>query len=390
MIREGFFACAVALLAGCGGLPTAGPLASDLMSQARTVEARRMGVVLLDMTPGMAAQLQQRRPTSLLESFGEGAPAIPLIGVGDVLSVTIWEAGAGTLFSTPAVPGQPMAPTRGAMLPNMIVQPDGMITIPFAERVSVRGMEPAAVERVILQRLVGKAADPQVLVTVVSSATNSVTVGGGASGGARVPLNVRGDRVLDAVAAVGGLRIAMDDAVILLTRGGRTVATPYAAILANARENIFLRGGDVLTVVSRPASFLAFGAVQRNGQIPFEADTISLGEAVAKSAGLSDSRADPEGVFLFRFESAELVRRIAPMRLVPGTTGPVPVIYRLNFRNPTHLFLAQQVAMQDKDMLYVASAPLNDLQKFFNVIGSALSPAASAVGVGAASVTLGR
>jgi hypothetical protein len=46
--------------------------------------------------------------------------------------------------------------------------------------------------------------------------------------------------------------------------------------------------------------------------------------------------------------------------------------------------------MQDKDMLYVASAPLSDLQKFLNVIGSALSPAASAVGVGAAAVTLGE
>jgi len=196
--------------------------------------------------------------------------------------------------------------------------------------------------------------------------------------------------VLDAIAAVGGLRISMDDAVIMLTRDGQTVAIPYAAILRDANENIFLRGGDVLTVVGRPASFLAFGAVQRNGQIPFDSDTISLGEAVAKSAGLSDSRADPEGVFLFRYEPAELVRRIAPMRLGPSVGGAIPVIYKLNFRNPTHLFLARQFAMQDKDMLYVATAPLNDLQKLFNVFGSVLAPAANAVGVGASAITLSQ
>lgn len=376
--------------AGCGGLPTNGPRASELVDQARSPEARRMGIVLVDMTPAVATLLQKRRGASLVESFGEGTPAVPLIGVGDTVSVTIWEAGAGALFSTPSVPGQPMAPTRGAVLPNMVVQPDGMITVPYAGRVPVAGLDPAGVERILLQRLTGKALDPQAVVTVVTSVANSVTVGGGASGGARVPLSVKGDRVLDAIATAGGIRVSMDDAVINLTRGNRTVAIPYAVILGDARENIYLRPGDILTVVARPASFLAFGAVQRNGQINFDSDAISLSEAIAKSAGLSDSRADPEGVFLFRYENSDLVRNIAPMRLAPGANGMVPVIYRVNLRNPAHLFLARQVAMQDKDMLYVATAPLNDLQKFFGVIGAVVAPAGNAVGVGASVITLSQ
>ncbi len=377
------------LLAGCSGLPTAGPRSSEVMEQARNAEARRLGIVLVDISQGVINQQKERRAASLHESFGEGAPFVPRIGPGDVLSITIWEAGTGTLFSTPATPGQLLPPSHGTLLPSQTVQPDGMITIPYAGRLAVSGLQPAAVEQAITARLAGKTVDPQAMVTVAASIANSVTVGG-AAGSARVPLSAKGERVLDAIAVAGGLRVAVDDAVILMTRGNRTVQVPYGEVLRNAAENVYLRGGDILTVVSRPATFLAFGAVQRNGQIPFEADAISLGEAVAKSAGLSDSRADPEGVFLFRYESPELVRRMAPFSVRADATAPVPVIYRLNFRNPAHYFLARQFAMQDKDMLYVASAPLNDLQKFLNVIGSALAPLGNVVGVGGAAASLSR
>lgn len=376
------------LLAGCSGLPTAGPQASQLVSRAHNAEARRLGVVLVDVTPTVVQVLKQEKPPSLNQAFGQGTPFVPAIGVGDAVAVTIWEAGSGSLFSTPVVTGQPMVPSHGTVLPVQVVQPDGAITVPYAGRVPVVGLSPPQAEAAIRTRLLGKAIDPQVMVQVQPGAANSVMVTGGGSGGARVPLSVKGDRVLDAIAQVGGIRVSMDDAVIMVTRGAKTVAVPYAAILRDPNENIYLKGGDVLTVVARPPTFLALGAVQRNGQISFDADTISVSEAVAKSAGLSDSRSDPSGVFLFRFEPPALVRRLAPYTLGTVANGPVPVIYRFDFRDPSQMFLAGEFAMKDKDMLYVASAPLNDLEKFFTVIGSVLSPAGTALGVGAAVTTL--
>jgi polysaccharide export outer membrane protein len=383
------FAFVLAVSGGCAGLPNAGPRVSQVMDQAASDEARRMGVVLVELTPGTLDILKARHPNSLSTIFGEGAPAPAVIGIGDVLSVSLWEAGAGTLFSSPVVAGQALPPSRGSVLPNQTVQPDGMISIPFAGRIAVAGLEPAAAERVIAARLAGKATDPQVLVSVVSGVASSVTIAGGASGGARVPLSVRGDRILDVLASAGGLRIPPDDAVIYLTRSGRTVAIAYDAILDDPTENIFLMGSDLITVVSRPAAFLAFGAVQRNGQIPFDARDINLAEAVAKAAGLSDSRADPAGIFLFRYEDAALIQKIAPGR-TPAGGAPVPVIYRLDLSDSAQYFLARQFAVTDKDILYVAGAPLNDLQKFFGVIGTILAPAANAVGVGAAAVTLNK
>ena len=82
---------------------------------------------------------------------------------------------------------------------------------------------------------------------------------------------------------------------------------PYNAILARPTENIFLRGGDTLTVVRQPQTFTVFGATGRNAVVPFEADIITLEEAVAKAGGLLDYRADPTGVFLFRYEPVGLV-----------------------------------------------------------------------------------
>jgi polysaccharide export outer membrane protein len=376
-------------VAGCAGLPSAGPRTSEVVSQADSAEAHRLGIVLVEVTADVTDVLKERRPASLSGAFGEGAPALPVINIGDVLSISIWEAGSGSLFSTPTAPGQPMPASRSALLPNMAVQPDGMITVPYAGRVAVAGLEPAAAESAIAGRLRGKALDPQVLVTVASSVGNSVTIGG-ASGSARVPLSVKGDRILDVIATAGGLHISPDDAVIYLTRGGSTVAVAYDDILDNPRENIFLKSGDLITVAARPPAFLAFGAVQRNGQIPFDAHVLTLAEAVAKSAGLSDSRADPEGLFLFRYETADMVRKFAPGRVPETLDAPVPVIYHLNLRDTAQYFLARQFMVQDKDMIYVAGAPLNDLQKFFGVIGSVLAPAANAVGVGAAATTLSK
>ena len=68
----------------------------------------------------------------------------------------------------------------------------------------------------------------------------------------------------------------------------------------------------------------------------------------------------------------------------------MPVIYHLDLSDASQYFLARQFAVQDKDMLYVSGAPLNDWQKLFGVIGSVLAPAANAVGVGAAAETLSK
>jgi polysaccharide export outer membrane protein len=48
----------------------------------------------------------------------------------------------------------------------------------------------------------------------------------------------------------------------------------------------------------------------------------------------------------------------------------VPVIYRLDLRNPEGFFLAQRFPILNRDVIYVSSAPFTDMQKVVGMMNS--------------------
>lgn len=361
-------------LQGCAVLPGMGPASSDMVNQGAPT-ADRDGYLVAPLDARVASIASKRGRTSIREHFGDGKPAPDQrIGVGDVIQVTVWEAGPGGLFSAPVY--DRMTPgSRTASIPEQVVARDGAITIPYAGRIQVAGLTAPAVESQILKALEGKAIEPQALVSISKNVSNTATVAGEVVQGARVPLSPRGDRILDVLAMAGGARAPAHDSFITLTRQGRSVRQPMLALLDDPRENIFVRPGDTLTVERIPQSFTAFGASGRNAVVPFEAPGITLEEAVAKAGGLIDWLADPEGVFLLRIEPAAVAREIDPGFPIPEEKTWVEVIYRINLRDPNAFFLARRFRIQDKDILYVATAPLSDAQKIMSVLGPAANTA---------------
>jgi len=307
---------------------------------------------------------------------------VAVVGRGDSVTVTIWEAGAGGLFSSPAV--TQLAPgSRTATIPEQVVAADGTIGVPYAGRIRVLGLRPADIEAEIVRRLAGKAIEPQAIITITKNVANTVSVTGEVVTGAVVPLSVKGVRVLEVIAAAGGLRAPAFESFIRLTRGNRTASVPFNTILARPAENIFLRGGDVLTVVREPQTFSAFGATGQNAVVSFDAAGMTLEEAVAKAGGLLDQRADPRGVFLFRYEPASLVYsfRTTDKRAVVPADALVPVVYRLDMREPRSYFIARRFQVQDKDILFAANAPFSDVQKFISMISTVAAPALTAAAI---------
>lgn len=373
-MRLGLFAILSAMtLAGCSNLPASGPSTSDIVSP--SAENANFNFELIDLTPASLAALNSRAVDSFSGSFGDRSGAVETrIGIGDFVAVTIWEAGAGGLFSAPLTTDRFSPGSRTATIPEQAVARDGTISVPYAGRVKVAGKTAAEVQSTIEERLAGKAIQPQILVTVSRPVSSTVAVTGEVATGGRIPLSNRGDRILDVIAAAGGIRAPVNETEIRLMRGSRSVAVPMMTVVNNPRENIYLRGGDTLTLVRNPRTFIAAGATGRNTDIPFDADAMNLAQAIAKSGGLLDFRADPEGVFLYRFESAELLRRIKPDSPLLGRGGRIPVVYRVNLRDPNGLFIAQGLRMQRGDILYVSNAPLTDLQKAFSVFQSLSSP----------------
>lgn len=371
------------VVSGCAMLPSAGPSASAVVDSAVSDDSTDARYVLVEVTQDVARAVSGRAQDATLAGFGDYRGAVDQrIGVGDVVTITIWEAGSGGLFSAAPIGlerGQPGS--RAASIPEQTVGRDGAVTVPYAGRVRAAGRTTADIQREIERALEGKAIQPQVLVTVVRPVANTVTVLGEAAGGGRVPLSPKGDRVLDVIATAGGSRAPVNESFVQLSRGSRTARVSLTRVVSDPRENIFVRPGDVLTIVRDPQTFLAHGATGRNAEVPFEGDSLTLAQALTKAGGLLDYRADPNGVFLFRFEPERVVRRFAEIPPGARVGDRVKVVYHFKMRDADTMFLASQFRVFNRDLLYVSNAFLSDAQKVTTLFNTIASPVATTANV---------
>ena len=208
---------------------------------------------------------------------------------------------------------------------------------------------------------------------MIRNNTANVTVVGEVATSTRMPLTARGERLLDALAAAGGVRQPVGKMTLQVTRGNQVQALPLDTIIRDPKQNIVLLPGDVVTSLFQPLSFTVLGATGKNEELNFEAQGISLAQALARAGGLQDARADAQGVFIFRLESPAALDLNG--KTVPTTPeGKIPVIYRVNLKDPATFFVAQSFPVQNKDVLYVSNAPAAELQKFLNIVVSAIYP----------------
>jgi polysaccharide export outer membrane protein len=359
-------------LAGCAYIPTAGPTTGQVLDQG--VQDNQIRYDIVDVNANVVSALSAQPAESFHRRFGkDGKPPPPKIGIGDTVSVSIWEAAGGGLFGTSPIAG--VSPgSRNVTIPDQVVGADGGISVPFAGRVPVVGRSTVEVQHEVEHRLAEKAIEPQVIVTISKSVTNAATVSGEVITGSRVPLSVNGDRLLDVIALAGGGKAPVYETFVRLSRNGVTVTIPMERLVSDPAENIYAQPGDIVTLVQVPQTFAVLGATGQNAQVNFSAERITLAEALAKAGGLLDLRADPAGVFLFRFEPPAVVTALNAPQLATGPDRSSPVVYRLDMSDANAYFLAQRFPVEDKDVIYVANARLNELQKFFTLLNTITGP----------------
>ena len=369
-------------LSACAITPGAGPSTSSVGKVAEGGTLNGADMLIVDVTDAVARQIVAGSRQGLFsEELGEGLPIGSVIGKGDILDVAIWEAPPAALFGATGGDARLNAATgsiaRGTSLPEQMVDSDGQITVPFAGRIPAAGRTPQEIAREITSRLSGKAHKPQVIVRLVRNAAANVTVVGDVANSARVPLTARGERILDILASTGGVKQPVGKTTIQITRGSRIASLPLDTLIRDPRQNVRLQPDDVMTVLFQPYSFTVLGATGRNDELPFEATGITLAQALGRVSGLQDTRADLKGVFIFRLENPGALDGglAANARTTPD--GKIPVIYRINMKDPSTFFIAQGFPIRNGDVLYVSNAPLADIQKFVNVIYSTLLPVAT-------------
>jgi polysaccharide export outer membrane protein len=294
---------AAALVAGCVALPASGPSGEQIdESSARSGTA---AIQVVDVDDSVTRQLLAQRKLRLFsESLGQSSETANSIGPGDVLEVNIWEAPPATLFgATGGDARSGMASgSRATTLPDQVVDRDGTILVPFAGKIAAAGRTLQAIEADVVKRLNGKAHLPEVMVRRTRNHSSTVTIVGEVASSTKMPLTPSGERLLDALAAAGGVRQPVNKTTVQITRGAEYHALPLETVIRDPRQNVPLRAGDVVTALFQPLSFTALGATGKNEEINFEAQGITLAQALARAGGLIDSRSDAQGVFVFRLE----------------------------------------------------------------------------------------
>jgi polysaccharide export outer membrane protein len=368
---------AAVALSGCGTypkwLPSSGPSSEQVQDSAQ-VQVAQSAIQIVDVTDSVARGLVEGKRRQLFSETLRGAAPAYLVGAGDVIEVSVWEAPPALLFGGISQDPRTASPaSRAAAFPEQMVSSDGTISVPFAGTVAAAGKTLQQLEAEIAGRLKGKANQPQVLARVVRNASSNVTVVGEVAASLRMPLTAKGERLLDALAAAGGVRQAVSKVSVQITRGNLVASLPLETVIQDPRQNVPLLPGDVITALFQPFSFTVLGSTGRNEEVNFEAQGINLAQALARVGGLVDNRADASGVFIFRFEDPKVLDLGSRARATTPE-GRVPVVYRVDLKNPATFFVAQSFPMHHKDVMYVANAPAAELQKFLNVLVSAVYP----------------
>jgi polysaccharide biosynthesis/export protein len=156
---------------------------------------------------------------------------------------------------------------------------------------------------------------------------------------------------------------------VLLERNGKRALAPFAALIDEPINNVFIHPNDTIYLFRQPQTFLTFGALGTQQQIPFGAWRLSLAEALSKAGGLNDNLADPASIFIYRGETRDVAKAMGVD--VSKLKGPiVPIIYNLDLRDPSGYFLATSFEMRNKDVIYVSNSASVETTKFMTYVNT--------------------
>ena len=326
-------------LAGCSILPQSGPNMRDAEETAAERNIHFTTLTTESVVPYMAAARTDR---PLAHRIDSGKVRLEL-GPGDVLRVQMFEtSAAGTLFS---------GTTGAGVLDQVVIDERGRINLPYAGRLQAAGMTPAQLQTKIAARLAEIAVEPAAFVQVVQDHSNSVMVTGTVPEAGRMSLRDGVASALDALNNAGGITGEPWHYDLVLRRD-LSVSRYTVSDLQNGGD-FPLKPGDRLMFEHNPKKFVALGALQSAGAFDFPAPELNLLEALAAAKGLTDSRADRTGVYVFR-----------PAESVEAK----PALFLLDMSEPDSVFVANAFAMKPGDAVYVANAPLTDFMKIVDPI----------------------
>ena len=289
-------------------------------------------------------------------------PANRIIAPGDQVSVTVWNTEQNSLLNA--------GEQRFVPLTNIRVAPGGTIFLPYLGEIRVEGMSPDHAREIIQDKFIAVAPAAQVQLELTEGRQNAVSLVGGVNQPGTFPLPDQSYTVLSLLAEGGGVRDQMNNPQIRLIRGGDIYGTSVDRLFANPDLDTTLRGGDKVIVQADDRYFLSLGAAGSEAVHLFPKDRISALEAMSIIGGVSENRADPQGILILRQYPTSAVRQ--------DGTGPDQerVVFTLDLTSADGLFSAGQFRIQSGDLVYATESPVTRAQTILSLIGNAFGAVA--------------
>src|SRR3984957_3486307 len=185
----------LAVLPACSLLPGTGPKsdAVDNNATAGVHSSTPLPYALVDVTADTIGFLSQPNVITFRGEFPDKrAKPTQVVGVGDTLNISVFEAAPGGLFT----PGQAAGARPGNFvdLPAQAVDQKGAIYVPYAGEFPAAARTIPEIHKAIVARLRNRAIEPQVVISLNQQHSSVVSVLGDVNTPGVLALNSVGER----------------------------------------------------------------------------------------------------------------------------------------------------------------------------------------------------
>lgn len=283
-------------------------------------------------------------------------PNTRILVPGDIVNVVIWNSEDNSLLTAPGQRVMNMTP--------MQLTSGGKVFLPYIGQIKLSDMSPEHAREAIQQAYIAVAPSVQVQLSVAEGRNSTASLLSGVGSPGPYPLPDQDFTLLDLLALGGGISASIANPQIRLQRGDRTYGISAGRLKEDTSLNTTLKGGDRVFVEEDDRTFLSLGATGSEAPHRFPKDNLSALEAISLIGGLTDARANPQGILILRNYPAKSVQR--------DGSGPrhIRTIFTIDLTSADGLFSADQFAIRPGDVIYATESPLIGTRNVFALIGS--------------------
>lgn len=343
-----------ALVAGCA-MPRGAGLRSEVLRGTDTAES---DVQVIAITRESLAEIQAwpiPRPERRHHWTTTGAASTSrIIRAGDTVSLAVWDSQPDSLLTT--------GEQRSVTMQSIPVSSSGRVFIPYVGEVRIAGQTTEQARREIQRLLEPIVPDGQVQLDVTPGSRNTIDVVTGVARPGRVELPEVSPTILSVLAETGGISSTLRNPLVRLNRAGEAYAIPASDLFSDPANDIQLRGGDRILVEEDDRTYIALGAAGAEQVVYFEREVITALDALSTIGGLSDTRADLQGVMVLREYPESLVSAVG------AAPRKAQVVFTFDLTSADGLFAARRFNILPDDVVLATESPVPMINQVVSMI----------------------